>query len=165
REREACAACHAESFCLRCHDGATRPQEVHPNDFISLHPVAARQAEARCDACHRRQSFCAGCHERTGVGSEAAAAFRDPTARVHPPAWLNPGAGHHGIHAARGIGACASCHREEQCAACHAATTLARRTHPPGFAERCRDMIRRSDRACAKCHVLSDPGDAAARCR
>jgi c(7)-type cytochrome triheme protein len=165
REREACAACHAESFCLRCHDGATRPQDVHPNDFISLHPVAARQPEARCDACHRRQSFCAACHERTGVGSEAGGAFRDPSARVHPPAWMVPGPGHHGVQAARGIGSCASCHREEQCAACHAPTTLARRTHPTGFAERCRDMIRRSDRACAKCHVLSDPGDAAARCR
>ena len=165
RERERCAACHAQSFCLRCHDWGTRPQEIHPGDYISLHPVAARQGDGRCDACHRRQSFCAACHERTGVGSEAAAAFRDPSARVHPPGWMTLGPGHHGVQAARAIGTCASCHREEQCAACHAPSTLGARTHPPGFAGRCREMIRRSDRACAKCHVLSDPGDAAGRCR
>jgi hypothetical protein len=162
RQREQCLACHAENSCNRCHDGAGRPLGVHPPDFATTHPVAARQGEPRCDACHRRQSFCAACHERTGVGSNAPA-FRDAAARVHPQTWLTPGPGHHAIQAARNIASCASCHREEQCLECHATTGV--KPHPPGFAAGCRQMIRKNDRACAKCHDLSNPADAAARCR
>jgi hypothetical protein len=171
RQREQCLACHAESSCLRCHDGAVRPQVVHPGDFVTTHMVPARQDEARCAACHRRQSFCVACHERTGVGPEAPAGFRDPGAQVHPAGWLTPGPQHHGVQAARNVGACASCHREEGCARCHASAAGAppggqhANPHPPGFSSSCRDLVRKNDRACAKCHDLSRADDAAARCR
>jgi hypothetical protein len=153
RQRDQCMACHTESSCMKCHDGATRPQAVHPGDFISTHMVAARQDDPRCDSCHRRQSFCVACHERTGVGFDAKPAFRDPTAKVHPSGWLTPGPQHHGVQAARNIGACASCHREETCVGCHATGGV--RPHPPGFASRCAEMLRKNDRACAKCHDLA----------
>jgi len=171
RQREQCMACHSEASCGKCHEGAIRPQSIHPGDYISTHMVPARQGVERCDACHRRQSFCVACHERTGVGSNADAPFYDPTkARVHPSTWLVPGPGHHGVQAARNIASCASCHREEQCLGCHASavgTTSGTHVnpHPPGFAGRCRDLARKNDRACAKCHDLSQPSDAAARCR
>lgn len=166
RQREQCLACHAEPSCNRCHDGAGRALPVHPSDFATTHPRAAKRIEPRCDACHRRQSFCVACHERAGVGAEARA-FRDPSARVHPPGWAGPGPGGHAQAAARDVASCASCHREEGCVACHAAAGpgAGARTHPPGFAAGCRSMIRKNERACAKCHDLSSPADAAARCR
>lgn len=164
-QRARCLACHSEPSCNRCHDARTRPQAVHPGDFLSTHMVPARQGAERCDACHRRQSFCVACHERAGVGRDADPAFRDPSARVHPPGWLTPGAGHHALQAARGIGSCASCHREEQCLACHAASSGGVRPHPPGFASGCRAMLRKNERACARCHAVGDPADATARCR
>jgi c(7)-type cytochrome triheme protein len=118
RQREQCMACHTEPSCNRCHAGATRPQAIHPGDYLSTHMVPARQGAERCDACHRRQSFCVACHERVGVGAQAPA-FRDPAAAVHPAGWMVPGPGHHGVQAVRNLGSCVACHREEGCAACH----------------------------------------------
>ncbi len=180
--RETCRACHAERECLRCHDGTTKPAAIHPGDYVSVHAVPARQNAPRCDDCHRRQSFCAPCHERVGVGAQADAPFRVPTARVHPPAdvWvgradasgaLRAGPGHHGVQAARNIGQCASCHREEQCLECHATNSAAFPSqfprgvspHPPGFAASCRDLFRKNDRACRKCHAAGEA--ALAPCR
>lgn len=169
QQRTRCLACHAEASCDRCHAGALRPQEIHPGDFLSTHMVPARQDSERCGACHRRQSFCVACHERTGVGRNADAAFRDLSARVHPSTWMLPGPGFHGVQAARNIGNCASCHREEECLQCHSGRPTLFPSpvnpHPPGFAARCRELMRKNDRACLKCHVVSDPGDGAARCR
>jgi len=118
RQREQCMACHDEPSCNRCHAGATRPQSIHPGDFLSTHMVPARQGGDRCDACHRRQTFCVGCHERVGVGRQAPA-FGDPRAQVHPSTWMTPGPGHHGVQAIRNLASCVSCHREEGCAICH----------------------------------------------
>jgi len=118
RQREQCLACHDEPSCNRCHAGAVRPQSIHPGDFLSTHMVPARQGADRCDACHRRQTFCVACHERVGVGPQAPA-FADPRATVHPPGWMTPGPTHHGVQAMRNLASCASCHREEGCSSCH----------------------------------------------
>src|SRR5262249_4097135 len=61
------ANCHKEDYCTGCHDGRVRPRSVHPNDYISMHPIEARQATQRCTSCHREQSFCLSCHQRVGV--------------------------------------------------------------------------------------------------
>jgi len=170
QQRERCAACHAERDCLRCHDGTTKPQSIHPNDYVSIHAVPARQDEPRCASCHRRQTFCVSCHERVGIGANSDPSLLDPSVsglgRFHPPGWSSSSGGpqHHGVQAARNIGTCASCHREEQCTQCHATTTLNLNPHPPGFASRCRDLAARNARACAKCHILSSPADKAAAC-
>ena len=168
---EQCLACHAESSCQACHDATRKPAAIHPGDFVSTHPVPARRNQPDCSSCHRLQTFCTGCHERAGVGADAdvpGTGFYQG-ARVHPPGWLAPGPQHHGVQAARNIGQCASCHREDQCLACHATTSTAFpggiRPHPPGFAERCRQMLAKNDRACRKCHDLANPADSAAQCR
>lgn len=166
--RGQCMECHSEASCQSCHDATRKPQAIHPGDFTSTHAVAARQNRPDCGACHRLQSFCAGCHERAGVGPDAGAGFY-AGAQVHPSGWLTPGPQHHGVQAARNIGQCAGCHREDTCLRCHATTSAAYpggvAPHPPGFATRCREPMARNDRACRKCHDLSNPADAAARCR
>ncbi|MFN7132749.1 MAG: cytochrome c3 family protein [Myxococcales bacterium] len=174
-EANLCAECHSEAYCLRCHDGRTKPLNIHPNDFMALHPVAARLDNPRCDSCHRRQSFCAGCHERVGIGQQADPALQARNVRVHPPAeiWvLRRGPNHHGAVASRDIGSCVSCHREESCMACHSSASMGRsgnfgfsgiNPHPPDFAARCASIVQKNARACLKCHTANSPE--LARCR
>ncbi len=174
-EQDRCAACHAQSECLACHDGTARSLTVHPNDYAVAHPVQARQDSVRCDACHRRQTFCIACHERAGLGRDADPAFRAKGLRVHPDfdVWVRTrGPQHHAVAASRDIGACASCHREDTCMSCHSATRVdpawdpavtGFSPHPPGFKDGCRALAARNSRVCAKCHAAAE--NVAARCR
>ncbi|HLL85453.1 MAG TPA: cytochrome c3 family protein [Longimicrobium sp.] len=159
--RDSCAQCHSDSYCLTCHDSLQKPLSVHPNDFISLHPVQARGNVTRCESCHRLQSFCIACHERSGVGLDADPSLRGRNVRVHPDyaTWVTtPGPAHHGIQASRDIKQCIACHREESCIACHATREMATgrgfavNPHPNGFARTCRQQASRNDQACLRCH-------------
>jgi len=162
--RETCGQCHAESFCQTCHNSLQKPLSVHPNDFITLHPVQARGNITRCESCHRLQSFCAACHERAGVSMEADKLLRARNASVHPAydVWvLTPGPQHHGIAASRDIKQCIACHREETCVACHAdpdkgaGRGFSKNPHPAGFTAICRSLVAKNDRACLTCHSSS----------
>lgn len=161
-DKKACVECHTESSCMSCHDSLQKPLSVHPNDFISLHPVSARLDAMQCDGCHRYQSFCAACHERSGVGQNSDPSLRARNMRVHPDyaTWvLAPGPLHHSVAASRDIKQCISCHREESCMTCHANGELVGRQglgtnpHPQGFAAQCKSLAARNDRACLKCHT------------
>jgi hypothetical protein len=149
-----CAACHRETFCQGCHSGRLRPRDAHPGDWIAVHGVTTRIDNPRCRSCHRKQSFCITCHRRQGVAP-------DSPARVRPP-----GSGRfHGSmsveqicrRARHDITACASCHSEGSCISCHSAI----KPHPAGWDKRCKPLVRRNARACAKCHQ----GDVSHRCR
>jgi len=162
--RETCGQCHAESFCQTCHDSLQKPLAVHPNDFITLHPVQARGNLVRCESCHRLQSFCTACHERAGVSMEADKRLRARNVGVHPnyDVWVViPGPLHHGIQASRDIKQCIACHREETCVACHAdpdkgaGRGYSKNPHPAGFAALCRGLAAKNDRACLTCHASS----------
>jgi hypothetical protein len=147
-----CLACHAESECLACHDGSERPG-IHPGDWIVLHPQAALANETRCMSCHRLERFCQDCHQRTGVRFGAL-----PSGSFHPAGWAAPtaGADHHSHVARRNIEACASCHAEPECVACHGNVSGPRvNPHPPGFDGAA--IFRRNRSACLKCHAPSDP--------
>jgi hypothetical protein len=63
-----CTACHDRSTCLACHQGVTKPEEFHPGNYVLTHAVEARRGTPDCSACHRAQSFCVACHERSGLG-------------------------------------------------------------------------------------------------
>lgn len=157
-DRGTCMSCHAESYCQTCHDALQKPLSVHPNDYITLHPVQARQDSTRCSSCHRMQSFCAACHERAGVGMDADRSLRPRNVKVHPDytAWVEvPGPQHHGVAASRDIQQCASCHREESCTSCHSEKSVRRQVipHPDGFASMCKRVAAANDRACLKCHT------------
>jgi hypothetical protein len=156
-DRLTCLQCHNETYCQACHDSLQKPLSVHPNDYITLHPVQARAGSPRCESCHRAQSFCVACHERTGVGMSAAASLRPRNLKVHPDyaTWVElPGPQHHGIAASRDIGSCISCHREESCMSCHSSLSPRRQVnpHPAGFAQACKRLAGANDRACLKCH-------------
>ncbi|HLL02966.1 MAG TPA: cytochrome c3 family protein [Myxococcaceae bacterium] len=156
--RQTCMKCHSDSYCQQCHDSLQKPLSVHPNDYITLHPVQARADSPRCESCHRAQSFCAACHERTGVGMDANPSLRPRNTKVHPDyaTWVDIlGPQHHGIAASRDMRSCTSCHREESCTSCHSELSERRQVnpHPNGFADACRRLASANDRACLKCHT------------
>lgn len=167
-----CASCHTERFCTACHDGRVRPRQVHPNDFLSMHAVAARKNSPTCTSCHQQQSFCLGCHQRAGVTQSGPLGNLSTRGRFHPPPaiWTDGprGPGHHAWEAERNLNACVSCHTERDCVTCHATAavggpgnpgSLGRRTdpHPAGFVTRCGRALRQNPRPCLVCHDPSDP--------
>ena len=163
-----CANCHKEEFCTDCHDGRVRPRNIHPNDYISMHAVEARQASEKCNSCHREQSFCLQCHQRLGVAMSGPGGVREP-GRFHPPKaiWsdLPRRPGHHTQEAVRNLDACVSCHIERDCVACHGARGVGGRfsPHPAGFASQCSSLMARNPRPCLVCHEPSSAD--LARCR
>jgi hypothetical protein len=167
-----CASCHVRSFCLDCHDGVVKPMDFHAGDYVTTHAVDARRGALDCGGCHRRQTFCTGCHARLGVSDDPkTTAFprppegsATPARAFHPPGWVSTSglrsANDHSFQAQRNLAACASCHREDSCKACHQAVN----PHPAGFASsrRCRALASRSGRMCLRCHT--DLDDASLRC-
>ena len=158
---DTCDACHTESECLACHDAAIKTLKVHPNDWITLHPVPAKHGALECQSCHNYQEFCATCHERVGIGQQSDPRLRAANVSVHPPGWATElGPNHHGVWASRDINSCASCHREEGCIQCHA--TRARggdfgaNPHPPGFRAQACGLYQKNARVCLKCHQPTD---------
>jgi hypothetical protein len=159
-----CTACHDRSTCIACHQGVTKPTEFHPGNYVLTHVVEARRGTPDCSACHRAQSFCIACHERSGLGERGPSDFRspDPAATFHPPGWASTsgGANRHATEARRNITQCASCHREDDCLRCHSADSASLRVspHPRGWrgSARCKSLDRGNRRMCLKCHVTRD---------
>jgi hypothetical protein len=160
-----CTACHDRSTCIACHQGVTKPLDFHPGNYVLTHSVEAKRGTPDCSACHRAQSFCVGCHERSGVGLRGTNDFNpgDPARQFHPAGWASGapgGANRHASEARRNITACASCHRENDCLECHSAeaSSLRASPHPRGWrgSARCRALDRGNRRMCLKCHVTAD---------
>lgn len=159
-----CTACHDQSECLACHVGVTKPLEFHPANYALVHAVDAKRGKPDCSACHRAQSFCVACHERSGVGTRVPSEYDqdDPARQFHPPNWVSAmgGANQHAREARRNITACASCHREEDCLQCHSAEPMSLRVspHPKGWrgSARCRALDSGNRRMCLRCHITRE---------
>jgi hypothetical protein len=159
-----CAACHDPSECVACHQGVTKPLDFHPGNYTLTHAIDARRGKPDCSACHRAQSFCVACHERSGLGTRGDTQFNpvDPDRAFHPPGWASagPGPNLHARDARRNITGCASCHREDDCLKCHSAQPGAPHAspHPPGWrsSARCRALDRGNRRMCLRCHIAQD---------
>ncbi|MBI2346390.1 MAG: hypothetical protein HYV03_05825 [Deltaproteobacteria bacterium] len=62
-----CAACHAISFCVDCHQQRdTVRQTMHPRNFRFMHSIEARANPARCDKCHT-VTYCTQCHTQRSL--------------------------------------------------------------------------------------------------
>ncbi len=139
----ACAACHARSFCVDCHQG--QKAQYHPPNFVEQHGPEAYGSDAQCTACHSTEAFCRTCHMRTGTGARTRtnAAFHSAQ-----PLWLL----NHGQAARQGLEACAACHTQASCAQCHSATGgWGINPHPADFdAKRAQQ---RNPQSCLLCHT------------
>lgn len=158
-----CGACHRESFCSDCHTGVAKPMDFHPGDYALTHAVDARRNDPDCSTCHRKQSFCVGCHERSGVGQRGDTGFDgdDPDRTFHPPGWASTTGGaaanRHAREARANLDACAACHREDSCLECHTAEVGSPRVSPHGAgwrgSARCEALARKNGRLCLRCHI------------
>ncbi|MBN2525629.1 MAG: hypothetical protein JXR76_04485 [Deltaproteobacteria bacterium] len=149
-----CANCHRETECSSCHTGRMRPKKIHPADWVNTHGNQSSIDNPRCTGCHRQQQFCLSCHRRTGVAPDA------PTSRRQSkPSKYHGNASPKKIcrRARSNISACASCHSESSCTTCHSVIN----PHPVGFSRRCKPLVKKNKRACAKCHH----DDVEKRCR
>ena len=159
-----CNACHDRSECVQCHQGTVKPMDFHRGNYLLVHATDARRGTPDCSACHRYETFCVGCHERSGLGTRGETQFRSDRTdlRFHPVGWSSKGAGPnlHAQEARRNITTCASCHREEDCLACHSAEPGGVRAspHPAGWrgSSRCKALDRDNRRMCLRCHVTQD---------
>jgi hypothetical protein len=132
-----CADCHEQSFCLDCHNGGNLSQDprsslsrrgesmprTHAADFISTHPILAREEPRSCYRCHDSAKFCTDCHTRRS--QQAGAPF---DVRPHAPVYVSPGVlspswvAFHSGEARRNLQSCQSCHpQKSDCSnfACH----------------------------------------------
>ncbi len=165
RSDATCSACHDKSECSDCHSGVIKPLDFHQGNYLLVHATEAKRGKPDCSACHRAQTFCIGCHERSGLGMRGEPAFKglDADRQFHPPGWASQSAGSnlHAGAARRNITACASCHREEDCLTCHSAepgSVLHASPHPAGWrgSLRCKMLDRGNRRMCLRCHVTED---------
>ncbi len=159
---ESCSDCHRAAECEACHVSSSKAFRIHPPDWMASHGIAARGQAMDCAACHRQQSSCVACHQQSGVASESnLRKAGGPLAggSFHPAGFANltrDNPNHHAFEAQQNIESCASCHQEQTCLKCHAATQSSLRInpHPDGFKESgaaCR-AFRQAPIACAKCH-------------
>jgi c(7)-type cytochrome triheme protein len=163
-----CESCHTQKYCLDCHNGVQKPLKVHPNNWINQHSIPARRNEPECSSCHRSQTYCVDCHQATKVSPYEP---NKPTGRLqfHPDGWVEfrqRGPNHHAFEAQKNIRACASCHTEASCIACHSTAGIGGLNvspHPPGWTNSmaCVRMRDKNERVCYKCHT---PMDQAMRC-
>jgi hypothetical protein len=174
RDRAYCESCHRQDQCLRCHNGGYRIRSIHGTGYTLLHGADARRNRPNCSSCHRGQTFCVSCHERSrvtesvpgnpfraGVGGVGTGVLR-----FHPQGWVDhrtkgAAVNLHAAQARRNPRSCTSCHREDTCMRCHgtkAGNPARISPHGPGFAgtAKCRSMVARNTRVCHKCHT---PGD------
>ena len=165
RERGAsCQSCHAQEFCADCHVGITKPDSFHPGNYQLTHAVDARRGIPDCSGCHRTQTFCVTCHDRTGVTTRGDGQFEanNPGHAFHPAGWSTVigGPNLHATEARRNITTCTSCHREDFCTTCHSAQPGAGKIspHPPGWrsSTRCRALDSHDRRMCLRCHVAAN---------
>ena len=162
KDEDYCGACHRKSFCSDCHTGVVKPADFHDGDYVLTHAVEAERNKPDCSTCHRKQSFCVGCHERSGVGTRVESGF-DADRPFHPEGWVSLvdlGANRHAREARANLDTCASCHREDDCLACHTAELGAPRISPhgPRWADsaRCEALARKNPRLCLRCHITAD---------
>ncbi len=162
-----CAQCHSENDCLDCHSGAVRPMRIHAGDYMTSHALDARAGTQDCQSCHRVQTECLACHQRLGLGEGPDSnSGVGSSLRFHPANFAGPPGSPqtHAFAAQRNIQACASCHSEDSCLACHATTAgpkpgFGSNPHGVGFGGslRCQALAVRNHRVCLKCHAPGDP--------
>ncbi len=160
RANAKCKECHQQSWCLDCHQGGGNGNDLavenfgrdykpksHRSDFISLHPLKAKDNPQQCYRCHD-QKYCNSCHSRFPTGS----------LRIKSHLMLGPNGqqysfaiGEHSTEARRNLQSCAACHPEgDVCIQCHSSGKV--RPHPRNW--KSGNLKDRSNgKVCLKCHL------------
>ncbi len=157
-----CIECHSQSFCNDCHtgggvDAALRTPNFkrnympknHRSDFISIHPIKAKDNQQSCIRCHN-QKFCSDCHARFPKGSLRIKSHNPagPNNQIYAASnWSID----HSTEARRNLQSCQTCHPSgDVCIKCHSSGKT--RPHPRNWkAGNFKD--RTNGKVCVKCHL------------
>ncbi len=141
-----CLGCHEQRQCTTCHEGSGS-KRYHALDFVARHAAVAYGQDQNCTSCHRTETFCRSCHEKTNITVSGA---RTGAVHTGQPLWLLQ----HGQAARQGMTGCTTCHQQRDCLRCHASTGLKVNPHGQNFdASR---MSARNKIMCLTCHI-TDP--------
>jgi len=139
--RESCARCHldpsrvseigqlsADARIAELEEGKDgewpEPASHEAVDWVFEHGLEAGAASATCSNCHAEAS-CRTCHGAASIAAIEALPSPDDgpkgvvVERTRPPGHLPDFGSRHGTAAASDLPRCASCHVENECAACH----------------------------------------------
>lgn len=153
-----CSQCHDQGMCLDCHQGGLMSgtdlgkenfgRDSHPkshrSDFVSIHPIKAKDNPQQCYRCHEAKSFCNACHSRFPKGSlKIKSHLRSGDSQTYM--WSSE----HATEARRNLQSCQTCHADgDVCLQCHSATKGAKiNPHPRGF-----KSSNRNNKTCRVCH-------------
>lgn len=151
-----CDGCHID---LAAEGTAPESHLVHDGDWLREHGVRAAGARDLCVSCHSERQ-CASCH---GVNVPALpwklALGEVPLAGLHRAGFKS----RHAEEARAQPGLCTTCHSENSCIACHAASNVApgggaRSPHPSDWLSPARGggqhgiQARMDPTSCASCH-------------
>jgi len=139
-----CTTCHAESFCVECHDGPSRGG-YHPPQFVARHQAEAFGRDAECATCHNTQVFCRSCHVESGLG---AFGRLGPGYHDGQSLWLL----RHGQAARQNLESCAACHAQRECTQCHGVLG-AFKVNPHSRAFDAQRAWEQNPRTCLACHI------------
>ncbi len=142
-----CQGCHQPRDCTACHDGVSTRASYHPADFMSRHATSAYAQEQTCSTCHRVETFCRSCHQKSGIANTGGVRG---TAHTGQPLWLLQ----HGQAARQGLTSCTACHQQRDCLRCHSSLGMHVNPHGPDF--NAEAMGSRNMQMCLVCH-LSNP--------
>jgi len=184
-----CSDCHAQSFCSECHFGGGVDVELrklsykrnympknHRTDFISIHPIKAKDNPQTCTRCHT-QKFCSDCHSKFSgsdlkfkshrrqfsdlpqnvAGSSHNGYSSKDCQMCHPNGLLtkHEWSADHAIEARRNLQSCQVCHSDgKTCLTCHSSKSGLRVSpHPRNWASISGNFKSRSNgKTCAICH-------------
>ena len=147
-----CAQCHQQKWCLDCHQGGGSGDNLskenfsrdykpksHRSDFISLHPLKAKDNPQQCYRCHEAKAFCNSCHSRFPMGRmqiKSHLMLGGGSQTLYPGQSNYPGVqpgfpglvgqrysfaiGEHSTEARRNLQSCQTCHPDgDVCIRCH----------------------------------------------
>ena len=157
-----CIDCHTQSYCNDCHTGGGADAELnrntfkqnylpknHRSDFISIHPLKAKDNPQTCLRCHN-QKYCTDCHSRFPKGSLRI--------KSHNP--LGGGAqqyvasnwrSDHTEEVRSNLQSCQVCHPEgDVCIKCHSSGKV--RPHPRNWKSG-NFKDKSGGKVCLKCHM------------
>jgi hypothetical protein len=185
-----CATCHtsvweATELSMARLEAFPQPDDHGSSSFLLEHGRFDAVAQASCATCHARQS-CERCHANAdaipaiaslGRDGRVASLVRGKAAEYPTPAehQTSDWAWNHAVDGAEAIGACANCHTQPSCTACHVERVNAqiealplsepgrppgvslvdqdRRVHRDDFALTHRSLAAAREESCLGCHV------------
>ncbi len=156
-----CAECHDQSSCLDCHTGGGIEPDLtrslsrrgeympksHRSDWISIHPINAKNRPQDCYRCHDATS-CFDCHSRQKSNTM--------NIKSHVKTFVGQDFiwnSEHSREARRNLQSCQSCHPEgDVCLQCHSAKLSVRVNPHPKDWNGSKLKSASGDKTCRVCH-------------